>query len=86
MGSQPTVDQIVSSHPTHRKCHSSFYESDHRNDNLPLLSICDYLVRSTISLGYSQWNVILGFKTLYTSKGVYEVLKPTRLVKLKGKR
>ena len=80
------VDQIVSGHHTHGKCHSSFYESDHRNDNIPFLSICDYLVKSIISLGYSQWNVILGSKTLYTSKGVYEVLKPTRLVELKGKR
>ena len=28
------VDLIVSGHPAHRDCHSSFYESDHKNDYL----------------------------------------------------
>ena len=79
------VDQIVSGHPTYRKGHSSFYESDQRNDNLPFLSICDYLVRSIIPQGYSLRNVVLGSKTLHICRRVYEVLEPTHLVGLKGK-
>ena len=83
MGSQPMVDQTISGHPTHGKCHSSLYESDHRNDNLPLFSICDYLVWSTIPQGYSLQNVILSSKTLHSSWRVYEAFKPTHLVRLK---
>ena len=85
MGSQPMVDQIVLGHLTHRKCYSSFYESDHRNDNLSFLSICDYLVRSTIPQGYSLQNVILSSKTFHIGRRVYEVLELTHLVELKGK-
>ena len=48
MESQPMIDQIVSGHPTHGKCHSSFYESDYKNDNLPFFSICNYSIWSII--------------------------------------
>ena len=40
MGGQPMVDQIVPGHPTHRKGHSSFYESNYWNENsLSFLSV-----------------------------------------------
>ena len=42
------VEQIVSGHPINGDCHSSFYESDHKNDDLPFVLTCDYLVWSTI--------------------------------------
>ena len=65
------VDQIVSGHPAHRDCHSSFYESDHKNDYLPFLSVCDYLVCSIILQGYSLRNVVLGPKTFHTGIRIY---------------
>ena len=83
MGSQPVVDQIVLSHPTHGKRHSSFYESDHRNDNLPFVSICNHPIWSTISQGYSLWNVVLSPEALHTIERVYKVLKSTNLSELK---
>ena len=36
------VNKVVSSYPTHRKCNSSFYESNHRNDNLPFFSMLEH--------------------------------------------
>ena len=85
MRSQLVVNQVVSVLLTHRKCHSSFYESKYRNDNFPFLFICNYLVRSTIPYGYSLRNVILSSKTLHAYRRVYEVLEPTHLDELKGK-
>ena len=84
MGSQLIVDQIVSG--CLQECHSSFYESDHRDDNLPFLPMCDYLVWSTILQGYSLQNVVLSPKTFHTSIRIYQVLKPIHLIELKGKR
>ena len=78
------VDQIVLGHPAHRDCHSSLYESDHKNDYLHFLPICDYLVWDTILQGYSLWNVVLGLKTFHTGIRIHQVLKPTHLANLKG--
>ena len=33
------VNQVVPGYSTHEKCHSSLYESDHRNDDFTDLSI-----------------------------------------------
>ena len=65
------VDQIVSGHPSHRDCHSSFYQSDHRNDYLPFLPVCDYVVWSIILQGYFLWNVVLSPKTFHTGIRIY---------------
>ena len=84
MRTQPMVKQVVSGYPTHGKRHSSFYEGDHRNDNLPFFSICNYPIQSTIPQGYSLRNVVLNPETLHTSGRVYEVFKSTHLGELKG--
>ena len=48
MGTQPMVEQVVSSDPTHGKCHFSLYKGDYWNDNFTQLSIFKYLVRGTV--------------------------------------
>ena len=73
------VEQIVSGHPIHGDCHSSFYESDHKNDDLPFLLTCDYLVWSTIPLR----NVVFSPKTLHTGFRNYKMFEPTHLGELK---
>ena len=77
------VDQVVLGHPAHRKCHSSFYESNHRNDNFPFFPICEYPVWGTIPQGYSLGNMVLGPEALHTSQRIYKMFKPTHLDKLK---
>ena len=74
---------VVSSHPTHGKRHSFFNEGNHRNDNLPFVSIYNHLVWSTILQGNPLWNVIFGPKALHTSGEIYEVLESTYLSKLR---
>ena len=71
MKSQPMVDQIVSGHVAYRDCHSSFYESNRRNEYLPILPVCNYLVWSIILQGYSLRNVVLSLKTFHTGVRIY---------------
>ena len=84
VGTQPVVDQVVSFHSTHGKRHFSFYESNHRNDNLSCYSIYDYPVWDTIPQGYSLRNVVFSPETFHTDGKVYKVFKSTHLSELKG--
>ena len=84
MGTQSVVDQVISSYPTYRKCHSSLYKGNYRNDNFTFSFICKNLVWGIILQGYSLRNVIPSPKTLHTGIKIYEVFKPTRLNKLRG--
>ena len=79
------VDKVVSGHFTHGKCHSSFYESNHRNDNLPFLLICDYLIWSTISRAtpYGMWYLALK-PSVPTRESTRCLNLPINMVKLKG--
>ena len=71
-------------YPTHRKRHSSLYESNHRNEDLPFFPMCHHLIWSIIPQGNSLQNVILSPKALHTGGSVYKMLKSTHLVALRN--
>ena len=49
VGAYPIVEEVVPCYPTYGESHSPFYEGYHRDDNLPLLSICHYLFLGAVS-------------------------------------
>ena len=62
--------QIVSSHITHGKTYSSFYEIDHENDDLPFIPVGEPLTRRAVLQGNTPGNVIQGLKPLYSHGGI----------------
>ena len=63
--------QIVSSHITHGKTYSSFYEIDHENDDLPFIPVGEPLTRRVVLQGNAPRKVIQGSKPLHTSRRIY---------------
>ena len=71
MGAYFMVNKVILGYPTYGESHSPFYESYHRDNDIPLFSMWHYLFWGTISQNNLLQNVVSILKGLYFDRGVY---------------
>ena len=78
--------KIVSSNCTHRDCHPSIYEGDHRDYYLTLLPFLKPLSFLTVPNVYVWWDPVLSPKGCYSPLRVYQAFESTHVFKKGWKR
>ena len=71
MWCQPMVKQVIPSNPTHGKCHSSLYKSNHGNDNLTHFPIGQHSFWRTILQNHPLRDVVPSSKGLHSGQSIY---------------
>ena len=69
--------KVVPGNSTHKDCHPSFYEGNHRDYYLSLLPVFVSLPLFTIPNAYSWRDSIPSPKALYSLLGVHQTLEST---------